>query len=60
MFDKEKLSHLKEARQRWEVGVLAKTLSKAPESKAEFKTVSVHFHPPTTRSAPSRLLLRLQ
>ena len=38
MFDKEKLSHLKEARQRWEVGVLAKTLSKAPESKAEFKT----------------------
>ena len=40
MFDKEKLSHLKEARQRWEVGVLAKTLSKAPESKAEFKTVS--------------------
>lgn len=40
MFDKEKLSHIKEARQQWEENVLAKTLNKAPESKEEFKTVS--------------------
>ena len=40
MFEKEKLSQIKEAKQRWEEGVLAKTLSKTPESKEEFKTVS--------------------
>ena len=40
MYDKEKLSHIKEARQQWEENVLAKTLKKAPESKEEFKTVS--------------------
>ena len=40
MFDNEKLSHLKEERGKWEKGILGKTLSKAPESKDEFKTVS--------------------
>ena len=40
MYDKEKLSQIKEAREKWEESVLAKTLNKAPESKEEFKTVS--------------------
>ena len=40
MFEKEKLSQIKEAREKWEKDILAKTLDKAPESKKEFKTVS--------------------
>jgi methylmalonyl-CoA mutase N-terminal domain/subunit len=40
MFDKEKLSQIKEAREKWEENILGKTLNKAPESKEEFKTVS--------------------
>ncbi|MFA6983528.1 MAG: methylmalonyl-CoA mutase family protein [Sedimentibacter sp.] len=40
MFEKEKLSQIKEAREKWEKDILAKTLDKAPESKEEFKTVS--------------------
>lgn len=40
MFEKEKLDQLKASRQNWEEKVLNKSLSKAPESKSEFKTVS--------------------
>lgn len=40
MFEKEKLSHLKEIRGEWEENVLNKSLNKAPESKKEFKSVS--------------------
>ena len=40
MFDKEKLSQMKDSRENWEENVLAKTLSKSPESKEEFKSVS--------------------
>ena len=40
MFEKEKFSQIKEAREKWEKDILAKTLDKAPESKEEFKTVS--------------------
>ncbi len=40
MFEKEKLSHMKETREKWEENVLTKSLNKAPESKKEFKSVS--------------------
>ena len=40
MFEKEKLSHLNEIREKWEENVLNKSLNKAPESKKEFKSVS--------------------
>ncbi|WP_326908156.1 acyl-CoA mutase large subunit family protein [Sedimentibacter sp. MB31-C6] len=40
MLEKEKLSQLKTAREDWEEKVLNKSLSKKPESKAEFKTGS--------------------
>jgi len=40
MIEKEKLSHIKEAREKWEADVLNKSLTKAPESKNEFKSGS--------------------
>ncbi len=40
MFEKEKLDQLEAARENWEENVLNKSLNKAPESKAEFKTGS--------------------
>lgn len=40
MFENEKLSHMKENREKWEENVLNKSLSKKPESKKEFKSVS--------------------
>lgn len=40
MFDKEKLSQIKAARENWEKTVLEKSLTKGPESKPEFKTGS--------------------
>jgi methylmalonyl-CoA mutase N-terminal domain/subunit len=40
MIEKEKLSQLKVARENWEEKVLSKSLSKASESKSEFKTGS--------------------
>lgn len=40
MFEKEKLSHMKDTREKWEENVLIKSLNKAPESKEEFKSVS--------------------
>lgn len=40
MFDKEKLSQMKDSREKWEENILGKALSKAPESKEVFKSVS--------------------
>ncbi len=40
MFENEKLSHMKENREKWEENVLNKSLNKSPESKKEFKSVS--------------------
>ncbi len=40
MFDKEKVTQIKEAADNWENTVIAKTLAKAPEKKPEFKNSS--------------------
>lgn len=40
MFDKEKLDQLKEAKNNWEQNTLAKSISRFPERKEEFQTIS--------------------
>jgi hypothetical protein len=46
------MSHLSAAKEQWEEGVLAKTLSRFPERKANFETVLAEYSHPFKKGDP--------